>query len=73
MRRVSNQVPSTGWVKIGTLCVHCMGKGPQEVAACVECGGTGETEVAVNLNAFVNYIGEEMMRQIRLKNPNLGR
>lgn len=73
MKRVSHQVPSTGWVKIGTLCMHCMGKGPQEVAACVECGGSGETEVEVSLSAFVNYIGEEMARKIRLVNPNLGR
>ena len=73
MRKVTNQVPFTGWVKIGTRCTYCIGKEPQEVAACVECSGSGETVVDVSLSAFVNYIGEEMMRQIRLVNPNLGR
>ncbi len=73
MKRVSQQVPFTGWVKIGTRCVHCIGKGPQEVAACVECGGSGETEVEVSLSAFVNYLNEELGRRMRLANPNLGR
>ena len=52
--------------------MHCSGKGPQEVAACVECSGSGETVVNVSLSAFVNYIGEEMINQIRRVNPNLG-
>ena len=72
MKRVSSQVPSTGWVKIGTPCMHCMGRGPQEVAVCVECGGSGETEVAVSLSAFMNYLDEELGRKMRLVNPNLG-
>jgi hypothetical protein len=67
MHKVERHMPYTGWVKIGTPCRKCRGEkaADDNDATCPECNCTGENIVDVSLNTLVEYVKDQIARDLR--------